>query len=182
MATDTKSQEMLDNLAVPGYEDLAGVFREAYRQAAVGKGAERHAGKGEAFADQVMQDGAKRFGVGALLFQAYKKSEESQRLPLDRGTNELLGAMVYLAGAVIARRKAEGDAGIPASENAVSATLDLKTGWYWHDGKTKPAFPDNTQVEYETVFGGPWTGTVGDLSWDGTRIPPGSQIRRWRKL
>lgn len=96
------------NLDVPGYGDLAGVLREAYRQAAIGKGAERHAGAGEAFADQVMQDGAKRFGVGALLFQAYKKSEESQRLPLDRGVNELLGAIVYLAGAVIARRRAEG--------------------------------------------------------------------------
>lgn len=88
---------------IPGYEALANVLQRAYEQAAVGKGAERHAGPGEAFEHQLMQDGARRFGVGALLFQAFKKSEESQRLPLDRGVNELLGAIVYLAGAVIRR-------------------------------------------------------------------------------
>lgn len=90
----------------PGYELLAYVLERAYNQAALGKGKERHA-NGEPFDEQVMQDGARRFGVGALLFQAFKKSEESQRLPLDRGVNELLGAIVYLAGAVI-RRETDG--------------------------------------------------------------------------
>ena len=88
-------------LNVPGYEPLAAVLLRAFEQAAIGKGAQRHA-NGEPFARQVMQDGARRFGVGSLLFQAFKKSEESQRLPLDRATAELLGAIVYLAGAVIA--------------------------------------------------------------------------------
>lgn len=85
-----------------GYEVLANVLERAYSQAAKGKGAERHA-QGEPFQNQVMQDGARRFGIGSLLFQAFKKSEESQRLPTDRAVNELLGAIVYLAGAVIAR-------------------------------------------------------------------------------
>ena len=89
-------------LSEPGYERLAAVLERAFDQAARGKGKERHA-NGEPFHQQVMQDGARRFGVGALLFQAFKKSEESQRLPLERGVNELLGAIVYLAGAVIAR-------------------------------------------------------------------------------
>lgn len=93
----------------PGYELLADVLERAYNQAALGKGKERHA-NGEPFDEQVMQDGARRFGVGALLFQAFKKSEESQRLPLDRGVNELLGAIVYLAGAVI-RREADAQEG-----------------------------------------------------------------------
>lgn len=93
------------DMSVPGYEQLAGVLQRAYNQAAKGKGAERHA-NGEPFDEQVMQDGARRFGVGALLFQAFKKSEESQRLPLERGVAELLGAIVYLAGAVI-RREAD---------------------------------------------------------------------------
>lgn len=88
-------------MCVLGYETLAEVMQRAYNQAALGKGKERHSQAGEPFDKQVMQDGAKRFGVGALLFQAYKKSEESQRLPLDRAVNELLGAIVYLAGAVI---------------------------------------------------------------------------------
>ncbi len=89
--------------AVPGYELLADVLDRAYHQAAVGKGAERHAEKAEAFDDQLMQDMARRFGVGSLLGQAFKKSHESQRLPVDRGVRELLGAIVYLAGAVIRR-------------------------------------------------------------------------------
>lgn len=89
----------------PGYEKLADVLQRAFDQAARGKGKERHA-QGEPFDRQVMQDGARRFGVGALLFQAFKKSEESQRLEGQRGINELLGAIVYLAGAVIARETA----------------------------------------------------------------------------
>lgn len=85
----------------PGYEKLACVLHRAYAQAALGKGKDRHA-QGEPFHEQVMQIGARKFGPGALLFQAFKKSEESQRLPLDRGVAELLGAINYLAGAVIA--------------------------------------------------------------------------------
>lgn len=96
-------------LQAEGYEDLALVLQRAFSQAAHGKGKERHA-NGEPFSHQVMQDGARRFGVGSLLFQAFKKSEESQRLPHDRAVAELLGAIVYLAGAVIAmERKAAGD-------------------------------------------------------------------------
>lgn len=93
----------------PGYEKLADVLQRAFEQAAKGKGKERHA-DGEPFHEQVMQIGARKFGVGSLLFQAFKKSEESQRLPLDRGVNELLGAIVYLAGAVIAREADKEDA------------------------------------------------------------------------
>lgn len=88
-------------LQATGYESLAMVLQRAFVQAAHGKGKERHA-QGEAFDHQVMQDMARRFGVGALLGQAFKKSEESQRLPQDRAVNELLGAINYLAGAVIA--------------------------------------------------------------------------------
>lgn len=86
--------------AVQGYEKLAAVLRRAYLQAAVGKGAERHS-RGEPFHEQIIVEGARRFGTGALLFQAYKKSEESQRLPKDRAVAEILGAINYLAAAVI---------------------------------------------------------------------------------
>ena len=101
--------EMLDepvlvtnDMNIDGYESLANVLQRAYNQAAVGKGVERHSAAGEPFHEQVMQIGAAKFGHGALLFQAFKKSEESQRLPHDRAINELLGAINYLAGAVIA--------------------------------------------------------------------------------
>lgn len=90
----------------PGYERLADVLLRAYAQAACGKGKERHAA-GEPFHEQVMQIGARKFGIGSLLFQAFKKSEESQRLPHDRAVAELLGAINYLAGAVIALELAQ---------------------------------------------------------------------------
>ncbi|SAL03057.1 hypothetical protein AWB77_06695 [Caballeronia fortuita] len=93
-------------LDAPGYQSLARVLARAFAQAAHGKGKERHAQDGEPFDSQVMQEGAKRFGVGALLFQAFKKSEESQRLQHDAAIRELLGSIVYLAGAVIAMERA----------------------------------------------------------------------------
>lgn len=94
-------------LGAEGYETLLAVFVRALFQAAHGKGKERHAAVGEPFEGQMMQDMARRFGVGALLGQAFKKSEESQRLPHDRAVAELLGAINYLAGAVIAMERAK---------------------------------------------------------------------------
>jgi hypothetical protein len=84
-----------------GYMALRTVLDDAFSQAAHGKGKERHARPDERFVDQLIIEGAKRFGIGALLFQAYKKSEESQRLEYHRARAELLGAIVYLAAAVI---------------------------------------------------------------------------------
>jgi hypothetical protein len=91
----------------PGYHSLAKVLGRAFDQAAIGKGKLRHAGD-MPFDKQVMQVGAAQFGVGALLFQAFKKAEESQRLDTDAAVNELLGAINYLAGAVIAIESADG--------------------------------------------------------------------------
>lgn len=101
-------------LDAPGYEKLAGVLGRAFHQAAHGKGRERHANH-QPFHEQVMQTGAQRFGHGALLFQAFKKSEESQRLPHDRAVAELLGAINYLAGAVIALERQH--QAVPANDN-----------------------------------------------------------------
>ena len=105
-----------------GYTELAYVLHRAFNQAAHGKGSARHQVNGEPFTEQVMQDMARRFGVGALLGQAFKKSEESQRLPHDRAVAELLGAINYLAGAVIAlEAKAK-----PANDNVPA--FDSATG------------------------------------------------------
>lgn len=106
-ATSLFDTKPIDMTAV-GYASLANVLQMAYNQAAVGKGVERHAVVGEPFHEQVMQIGAAKFGVGSLIFQAFKKSEESQRLEHGRAVNELLGAIVYLAGAVIALEKKRG--------------------------------------------------------------------------
>jgi hypothetical protein len=84
----------------PGYALLAAVLSDAFDQAARGKGKERHS-TGEPFEQQVMVEGARRFGVGSMFYQSFKKTEESQRLPYERARAEILGAINYLAGAVI---------------------------------------------------------------------------------
>lgn len=90
---------------VPGYESLAAVLSAAFDQAAKGKGKERHAEDNKPFDQQPMQLIADRRGIGFILGQADKKSEEAQGM-LDRGEidaaiREILGAIVYLAGSII---------------------------------------------------------------------------------
>lgn len=87
-------------LDAPGYYSLAAVLARAFDQASKGKGNERHA-NALPFDQQPMQATAGKFGVGFLLGQATKKAEESQGMPTDRAVAELLGAINYIAGAVI---------------------------------------------------------------------------------
>lgn len=88
---------------VEGYEQLAAVLQDAYDQAAKGKGAARHA-TGKPFHEQPMQDLIRLYGPGFALGQAGKKMQESQRMDRDAAERELLGAIVYIAGAIIAAR------------------------------------------------------------------------------
>ena len=85
-----------------GYESLGLALGEAVAQAARGKGADRHAEKGEPFSDQLIMSIPKRLGEGGECFclgQALKKICESRRLPPDRARAELLGAINYIAAA-----------------------------------------------------------------------------------
>ena len=85
-----------------GYESLGLALGEAVAQAARGKGADRHAEKGEPFSDQLIMSIPKRLGDGGECFclgQALKKICESRRLPPDRARAELLGAINYVAAA-----------------------------------------------------------------------------------
>lgn len=86
---------------VKDYESLRDVLDRAYAQASEGKGHERHA-VGKPFDQQPMQELISLYGVGFALGQAAKKAQESQRLPAGHDVAELLGAINYLAGAVIA--------------------------------------------------------------------------------
>ncbi len=86
---------------VCGYSSLADVLNRAFDQAARGKGAQRHA-QGQAFNRQPMQDLIRLHGVGFATGQASKKAQESHRLPRSHAVAELLGAINYLAGAIIA--------------------------------------------------------------------------------
>lgn len=99
-----KQQTEPITLAAPGYERLAAVLQSAFNQAAHGKGKERHA-NALPFHEQPMQQIARSRGLGFILGQADKKSQEGQGM-LERGNTEacvreLLGAIVYLAGAVV---------------------------------------------------------------------------------
>lgn len=84
----------------PGYEKLADVLSRAFDQAARGKGKERHA-QGAPFDQQPMQNLCSLYGTGFALGQAAKKAQESMRLPHEAKIREMLGAIVYLAGAII---------------------------------------------------------------------------------
>lgn len=91
------------NMNTPGYEKLADVLQRAYDQAATGKGKERHAGDGVPFERQPMSTiNIEQGSIDGFLYQARKKALESKRLPAGRAQAELLGAINYLAGAVIA--------------------------------------------------------------------------------
>ena len=107
----TKLQAPPKEAPVPGYELLQGVLDRAYDQAARGKGKERHA-NGKAFHKQPMQDLIRLHGVGFATGQASKKASEAMGLPTqERQVAELLGAIVYLCGAVIAIESPGEDAG-----------------------------------------------------------------------
>lgn len=85
-----------------GYESLGLALGEAVAQASRGKGADRHAEKGEPFSDQLIMSIPKRLGDGGECFclgQAVKKIFESRRLAPAPARAELLGAINYLAAA-----------------------------------------------------------------------------------
>ena len=87
----------------PDYTSLAHVLQAAYDQASRGKGRERHAVTGQPFEEQPMSSINRTLGsIDGFLYQAAKKAQEARRLPYGRAQAELLGAINYLAGAVIA--------------------------------------------------------------------------------
>jgi hypothetical protein len=89
----------------PEYKSLEKVLLDALYQAQNGKGRTRHAKKSEPFEKQKICEITRRVGLGYPLGQAIKKAEESQRLIVDKAVDELLGAINYLAAAVIVMRE-----------------------------------------------------------------------------
>lgn len=103
----------------PGYEVLATVLGEALSQAQAGKGKERHA-SGEPFEDQQIVQLGEWMGTTAFnLGQACKKALESLRLDGYRARGELLGAINYLAAAIVQIDR--------KSRVAASNTIDKQT-------------------------------------------------------
>lgn len=92
--------QMIQPMNTPGYEGLARVLEAAFNQAAHGKGDERHA-NGKPFDEQPIMKLQELYGPGFALGQVAKKAEESQRMDKDDAIRELLGAIVYTAGAIL---------------------------------------------------------------------------------
>ena len=81
-------------------DPLRHVLNLAYAQAMTGKGKERH-GDDKPFNEQVSSVITKEEGLGYPLGQAKKKMDECRRMPKDAAIRELLGAINYLAIAII---------------------------------------------------------------------------------
>lgn len=89
---------------VPGYRPLQDALNQAYEQSAAGKGKERHANT-KPFTQQPIMKITREVGTGFPLGQAAKKIQESagmlNRKQRGAAKQEILGAIVYLAAAVI---------------------------------------------------------------------------------
>jgi len=88
------------------YKELKRVLTMAYDRASKGKGHERHADL-EPFEKQIGCHLARNLGSGFPLGQAVKKIYESQRLEKGATIGELLGAIVYLAVAILVTEEKE---------------------------------------------------------------------------
>lgn len=95
-----KSGEVNVVADAPGYECLRRTLDDAYEQAAYGKGAERH-GNSHPFDRQPMQHLISDHGLGFATGQAAKKASEALGMDHGAARRELLGAIVYLAGAIV---------------------------------------------------------------------------------
>lgn len=94
---------------MPGYEPLAMTLQSALDQAQAGKGKERHA-NGRTFDRQPIMEIGRMVGLGYPTGQAQKKTQEAvgmaARGQTDRAVAELLGAINYLAAAILLVREA----------------------------------------------------------------------------
>ncbi len=84
---------------VPGYKELGRILDLAYKQSALEKGVERHGQKDEPWHKQPIIRHQKAYGVGFALGQSAKKMEESMAMDKEAALREILGAIVYAAGA-----------------------------------------------------------------------------------
>lgn len=120
-------------LSADGYDALANVLHRAFEQASAGKGKERHA-NGKPFTEQPMLSINRTLGsIDGMLYQAAKKSAEARGLPTtERAVAELLGAINYLAGAVILLEE-----GMLHGKPSITGNTPYE-GWIAYDGKSSP--------------------------------------------
>lgn len=148
-----------------GYESLGLAIGEAVAQASRGKGADRHAEKGEPFSSQLICEIPKRLGPGGECFclgQALKKICESRRLPPERARAELLGAINYLAAAwgLLGGFKdafGEPESDAPRTKEELMARIrGANPSVYAPEDADAPRFQKGELVEYESIPHGEW--------------------------
>lgn len=81
------------------YSSLRAILNDAFDQASIGKGKDRHAND-KPFGEQPIMV-IRGFGLSFCTGQAVKKIIEAQNLPWSRARAELLGAINYLAAEII---------------------------------------------------------------------------------
>ena len=164
-----------------GYEVLGLALGEAVAQAACGKGAERHAEKGERFSDQLIFEIPRRLGPGGECFclgQALKKICESRRLAPAAARAELLGAVNYIVAAwsllggtegvpeerasrLVARSviaSAPEDADAPRTKGELLKRIrEVNPAVYPQEDCEAPLFPERTPVECRPPLEAEWT-------------------------
>jgi hypothetical protein len=101
---DEGTEEFRSVFVKPEYSDLFEVLRDALEEAQEGKGAVRH-GNGLSFLEQPALTITRAVGLGFPLGQAMKKIQECQRMEPDAAKRELLGAINYLAAAILSLEK-----------------------------------------------------------------------------
>ncbi|MNK49895.1 hypothetical protein D3C87_687610 [compost metagenome] len=107
---DMQTLKFNDTETTTGYEKLEHVLISAYKQAATGKGHDRHNLGGDIpFHDQRMQKISELIDSPlGMVYQACKKMTEAMQLPThEKRVHELLGSINYTAGIIIFMNKAE---------------------------------------------------------------------------
>ncbi len=94
---------------VDPYHTLDGVLRNAFQQAADGKGRQRHNARNVSFDRQPIMEIGRMCGLGYPTGQAQKKTQEAvsmfNRREHHKAEAELLGAINYLAAAILLIRE-----------------------------------------------------------------------------
>lgn len=146
-------------LSADGYDALANVLHRAFEQASAGKGKERHA-NGKPFTEQPMLSINRTLGsIDGMLYQAAKKSAEARGLPTtERAVAELLGAINYLAGAVILLEE-----GMLHGKSSITSNTSHE-GWIAYDGKNRPSGPEEVRVRCRD--GSETSGSGWDFYWE----------------
>lgn len=159
-----------------GYESLAEVLQEALDQAQSGKGKERHA-NADPFESQEICDGARKCGVGAMVYQARKKSLEALRLKekhgVERALPDLYGAINYLAAAIIVMKEDQ-EVALECKEEEGVKLRDLVSPHEWPEW----AVALTQDKDRELWFHGPQFAPMlrSDGYWDDSGC-----VKNWRK-